>query len=90
MDISTRQTRSYSHLETTMDMDTLKTTLTTIIDTPHTVITVMVLPLVRDTIFTLQTMRTIITTLTLVVTRTPVPIATILSGQETTISAQMR
>lgn len=73
-----------------MDMDTLKTTLTTTTNTPPTVITIMVQPLVRDTIFTLQTMRIPITTLTLVVSRTPVPIATILSGQETTMSAQMR
>lgn len=71
-------------------MDTLKTTLTAITNTPLTVITVMVQPLVGDTIFTLQTMRTIITTLTLIATRTPVPTATIISGQEATLSAQMR
>ena len=90
MDISTRQTPSYSHSKTIMDMVTLKTTLTTIIKTPHTVIIIMVQPLVGDTIFTLQTMQILITTLTLTVTRTPVPTATIISGQETTMSAQMK
>ena len=90
MDISTRQTPSYSHSETIMDMVTLKTTLTTIISTPHTAIMITVQPLVRDTIFTLQTMQILITTLTLTVTRIPVPTATILSGQETTMSAQMK
>ena len=71
-------------------MVTLKTTLTTIINTPHTVITIMVQPLVGDTIFTLQIMQILITTLTLTVTRTLVPIATILFGRETTMSVQMR
>ena len=73
-----------------MDMVTLKTMLTTITNTPHTVLIVMVQPLVEDTIFTLQTMQILITTLTLAVTRTPVPTATIISGQETTMFAQMR
>lgn len=90
MDISTRQTPSYSHSETIMDMVTLKTTLTTIINTPHTVMITMVQPLVGDTIFTLQTMQILITTLTFTVTRTPVPTATIISGQEAAVSAQMK
>ena len=90
MDISTRQTPSYSHSRTIMDMVTLKTMLTTITNIPHTVITIMVQPLVGDTIFTLQTMQILITTLTLTVTRTPVPTAMIISGQETTMFAQMR
>ena len=73
-----------------MDMVTLKTMLTTITNTPHTVITVTVQPLVEDTIFTLQTMQILITTLTLAVTRTPVPTATLISGQEAPVFAQMR
>lgn len=90
MDINTRQTLSYTHLKTIMDTDTLKKTLTTIINTPRTVITVMVQPLVGGTISTSQIMRILITTLTLAVTHTPVPTATVISGQETTMSAQMR
>lgn len=90
LDISTRQKPSYSHSKTIMDMVTLKKMLTTITNTPHTVITAMVQPLVGDTIFTLQTMQILITTLTLTVTRTPVPTATIISGQEATVFAQMR
>lgn len=90
MDINTRQTLSYTHLKTIMDTDTLKKTLTAIINTPRTVLTVMVQPLVGGTISTSQIMRILITILTLTVTRTPVPTATIISGQETTMSAQMR
>jgi len=74
-----------------MDMATSKTTLTaTIIHTPHIIMIIMVQPLVRDMIFTLQTMQIQITTLTLAASRTPVPTATILSGQEATIFAQMK
>lgn len=90
MDINTRQTLSYTHLTTIMDTDTLKKTLTTIINTPRTVIPVMAQPLVGGTISTSQIMRILITILTLTVTRTPVPTATIISGQETAMSAQMR
>lgn len=90
LDINTPQTPSYSHSKTIMDMVTLKTMLTAITNTPHTVITVMAQPLVGDTIFTLQTMQILITILTLAVTRTPVPTATIISGQETTMFARMR
>ena len=73
-----------------MDMDTLRITSTTIINTPHTAITAMVRPSVGGTIFTLQTMQTVIGILTSVVTRTPVPTATIISGRETAISIQMK
>ena len=90
MDISTRQTPSYTHSRTIMDMVTLKTILTTITNTPLTVIIIMVQLLVADTIFTLQIMQILITTLTLTVTRTPVPTATVISGRETTMSAPMR
>ena len=90
MDISTRQKPSYSHSKTIMDTATLKTTLTTIIHTPHTVIIIMVQPLVGDTIFTLQTMQILITTQASAVTRTPVPTATTLSGQEAAVSAQIK
>ena len=90
MDINIRQTPSYSHSTTIMDMVTLKTMLTAISSIPHTVIIIMVQPLVGGTIFTSQIMQILITTLTLTVTRTPVPTATIICGQEAAVSAQMR
>ena len=73
-----------------MDMDTLKTTLTAIINMPHTANLPMAQPSVGDTIFTFQTMQIVTIILTLIVTRTPVPTATIISGQEAIISAQMK
>lgn len=73
-----------------MDMATLKTTSTTIINMPHTPLTAMVQPSVGDMIFTLQTMQIVIGILISIVTRTPVPIATIISGRETVISTQMK
>ena len=60
--------------------------------TPLTAIMIMVQPLVRALICILRTMREEIPILTLVVTRTAVPIVTILSGLDHDtgfISAQM-
>lgn len=70
-------------------MDTLKTILTAITNMPHTPIITMVQLSVGGMIFTFQTMQAVIGILTLVVTRTPVPTATIIYGLETIISAQM-
>ena len=60
--------------------------------TPLTAIIIMVLPLVRAMICILRTMREEIPVLTLIVTRTAVPIVTVISGLDHDtgiISAQM-
>lgn len=71
-----------------MDIDTLKTTLTLIINMPHTTLKLMVRPLVVGTISTLQTSQIVTGILTLVVVRTLVPTATVTFGRETIISVQ--
>jgi len=55
---------------------------------PLTVMKRMVLPSAADTIFTLQTIQTVIGILTLVVVLTPVPTAIVIFGQGTIISVQ--
>lgn len=83
------QKLSYFHSKTTTDMDILKGTLA-FIETQCTIILIMVRHSAEDMIFTLQTMQIVTIILTLILTLIPVNTLTMISGQEITISAQMR
>ena len=76
-------------LETTEDMDILKTMLT-IHRMPHTATIVMVRHSVGDMTFTLQAMQTVTIILISIVTRTPVRIVTPMGGREAIIFVQVR
>lgn len=65
-------------------------TSTNIISMPHTAIITMVQRSVGGTIFTFLPTRIVIIIHTLIVIRTLVPTATIISGQEALVSAQMK